>query len=68
MEFLGQATKAIFLDVGGTLIELGEPESAYADILDQYGYPCYKRADWYLDQTGSRGDWSRGFQRIWFRV
>jgi FMN phosphatase YigB (HAD superfamily) len=33
-------TKAIFLDVGGTLVELGEPESAYADILDQYGYPA----------------------------
>ncbi len=40
MEFLGQGTKAIFLDVGGTLVELGEPESAYADILDQYGYPA----------------------------
>ena len=32
-------TKAIFLDVGGTLLEMGDPESAYADILDQYGYP-----------------------------
>ena len=34
------ATKAIFLDVGGTLLELGDPESAYAEILDQYGYPA----------------------------
>jgi phosphoglycolate phosphatase-like HAD superfamily hydrolase len=34
------ATKAVFLDVGGTLLELGDPESAYADILDQYGYPA----------------------------
>jgi len=33
-------TKAIFLDVGGTLLEMGDPESAYADILDQYGYPA----------------------------
>ena len=32
-------TKAIFLDVGGTLLDLGDPGAAYADILDQYGYP-----------------------------
>ncbi len=32
------STKAIFLDVGGTLLEMGDPESAYLDILNQYGY------------------------------
>ncbi len=37
--FMKHSTKAIFLDVGGTLLEMGDPESAYADILDQYGYP-----------------------------
>ena len=40
MVFLGQGTKAIFLDVGGTLLEMGDPELAYADILDLYGYPA----------------------------
>jgi FMN phosphatase YigB (HAD superfamily) len=36
--FMKRGTKAIFLDVGGTLLEMGDPESAYADILGQYGY------------------------------
>ena len=34
-----RGTKAIFLDVGGTLLEVGEPQAAYADILAQHGYP-----------------------------
>ncbi len=32
----------ISLDVGGTLLDLAEPESAYAVFLERYGYPSDK--------------------------
>lgn len=30
--------RAVFLDVGGTLLEMGSPEQAYCDILAQHGH------------------------------
>ncbi len=35
-------TKAVFLDVGGTLVDFGDQESAYGDILRRHGYPSTK--------------------------
>ena len=35
-------TKVVCLDVGGTLLDLAEPEVAYAEILERYGYPSTK--------------------------
>ncbi len=35
-------TKAIFLDVGGTLLELGDPAQAYRTILGKNGYHVTK--------------------------
>ncbi|MBI4492333.1 MAG: HAD-IA family hydrolase [Chloroflexi bacterium] len=32
-------TRAVFLDVFGTLLDMGEPAAAYLDILRQHGYP-----------------------------
>lgn len=31
-------TRAIFFDVGGTLLDMGDPEAAYRDVLRRYGY------------------------------
>jgi len=36
------STKAIFLDVGGTLLELGDPAAAYRAILNRNGYHATK--------------------------
>ena len=30
--------KAVFLDVGGTLLDMGDPEGAYRDVLQRHGY------------------------------
>jgi FMN phosphatase YigB (HAD superfamily) len=32
-------TKVVCLDMGGTLLDLAEPEVAYAEILERHGYP-----------------------------
>ncbi len=36
------STETIFLDVGGTLLELGDPPQAYRAILDRHGYHATK--------------------------
>ncbi|MDA2935464.1 HAD-IA family hydrolase, partial [Acidobacteria bacterium AH-259-D05] len=55
-----RGTKAIFLDVGGTLLDLGEPESAYADILARHDYHSTKEQirSWIKkaqEETGGEG-------------
>ena len=37
-----RGTEAIFLDVGGTLLELGDPAQAYRTILGRHGYHVTK--------------------------
>ena len=56
-------TKAIFLDVGGTLLELGDPAQAYRAILDRHGYQATKEQvrSWVREAQEETGPVSSGW-------